>query len=389
MKIDQLCVRFPPAPGGAETHVYSISRELSNRGHDVRVFTSDLYREIPPARLKSWPPMIDGIPVYRFKGYSLGGELHYVFIPGLIPAVLKEENNIVHAHSYGYFHVGVAFLLRVLNGRPFVLTPHFHPEWSMWGGRKRRGMRRIYDRFIGREVLRKVDLVVGVSQHEIDLMKALGLDLSKVRLIPNGIDLKRFNPIPSGRLFRENFGVKERIVLFTGRLASNKGLPFFLDAAKEVLKKAKDVQFVLVGEDGGMREQLEEKARKIGIEKHVLITGHIVSDDLFLSAYGACDLFVLPSEYEAFGIVLLEAMACRKACVATRVGGVPEVVLDGETGVLVDYGDVNGLATTILELLENGERREAMGKKGRERVEEKFTWKRVVDELEKSYLELL
>ena len=104
---------------------------------------------------------------------------------------------------------------------------------------------------------------------------------------------------------------------------------------------------------------------KLGVRKNLFFTGHITDDEVFLSAYAACDVFVLPSEYEAFGIVLLEAMACRKPVVASRVGGVPEAVGSGGAGMLVEYGDHKGLARKLTGLLNDPEWRRKMGRQCR------------------------
>ena len=116
---------------------------------------------------------------------------------------------------------------------------------------------------------------------------------------------------------------------------------------------------------------------------------YATDDELLLSAYPACDVFVLPSEYEAFGLVLLEAMSCEKPCVATNVGGVPEVVEDGKTGLLVEYGNPVALASAIIKLLGDEEKRRSMGMAGRKRVIENFTWPKIVDKIEGVYRELV
>ena len=384
-----MCIRYPPAPGGAETHVYSISKELRRRGHELKVFTSDLYKEIPFVRLEHYGSEHEGIPVKRFKTYSLGGELHYVFFPALIPSLLKEECDIMHAHSYGYFHVNLSAFIKGLRKIPFVLTPHFHPEWSMWGGEKRRRIRRIYDRVIAKHVLDSADAIIGVSRHEIELLKTIEFDESKVRIIPNGIEFSRFDPIPDASPFREKFNIDGQMILFTGRLATNKGLQILVKAMPDVLKEFPDTTFVLVGEDQGMKNRLKRIAEDLGVEKKLVFAGHITDENLFLSAYSACDVFVLPSEYEAFGIVLLEAMACQKPCIGTDVGGIPEVIVDGKSGIIVDYGDVHALANAITELLSDARKRDAFGRFGRERVKEKFTWAKVVEQIEDVYNESL
>jgi len=390
MKILQACIRYPPAPGGAETHVASVSTELARRGYDVHVFCSDLLRETPFRRLDGPYVSVGGIPVRRFRGYSFGGEAHYVFMPRMFPAMLKANVDIVHAHSYGYFQVNCAAAVNRLREMPFVLTPHFHPEWSMWGGDKRRGLRRMYDRFLARPVLESADIIIGVSRHEMEQLSVHRFDRRKIRIIPNGIDFSRFEERPKGERFREHYGIpgSARVILYTGRLAVNKGLHYLVEAAPVIVREFPDTIFVLAGDDQGMGDKLERLAREKGVAEKVIFTGHIHDDALFTDAYGACDVFVLPSEYEAFGIVLLEAMACGKPCVGTRVGGVPEVIEDGRTGLVVEYADTGKLAEAIIRLLGNEEERREFGERGRLRVRERFTWEKVVDRIERVYMEV-
>lgn len=399
MDVLMTAVRYPPAPGGAETHAYEVTKRLLRRGHRVEVFTSDLYKEIPFQRMPKVGEDLDngsgwgnGQKIKRFRAYSLGGELHYVLIPSMVPAMLRYDCDIVHAHSYGYFQVNSAALKRILQPDVrFVLTPHFHPPWSMWGGDRRRRVRGWYDRFFAPRVLDAVDRIIGVSSHEMELMSRLGFDPDKVRVIPNGIDTSLYSPIPDGGKFMREFGLekgRKRYVLYTGRLASNKGLHYLVDAAQRVLSSCDDVFFLLVGEDAGEKEALEKRIRDKGLEASFLLTGHIKDDSVFRSAYGAADVFVLPSEYEAFGIVLLEAMACKVPVVATTVGGVPDVV-DKDSGFLVPYGDSEALAERISRLLDDPALARKMGEKGRKRAMDNFGWNVVVDALEKVYRELV
>ena len=398
-RIIQACIRYPPAPGGAETHVQAVSLGLAKQGWDVGVFTSDLYKEIPFQRFTKPEPLVNGIPVNRFRSYSPGGEFHYVLMPSMVRGFLKEKVDLIHGHSYGYFQNNAAAFVAKLKKIPFVLTPHFHPEWSMWGGETRRKVRKIYDKIIAKPVLRAVDRVIGVSRHEIELMKqALDFDASKVRYIPNGIHLPRFEPVADRNIFVDEFQLFKRkdiipniehIVLYAGRLASNKGLHVLVDAAVEVVDEFPGTLFLLVGEDTGMKDVLIQQMTAKGIREHFLFTGHVHADSTFLSAFSLCDVFVLPSEYEAFGIVLLEAMASYKPCIGTRVGGVPEVIEEGKTGLIVDYDDNIQLADALISLLKSEDRRRRMGVRGRERAVRHFSWDRIVEEIEKVYFELL
>lgn len=393
MKVAQLAIRFPPAPGGAETHVKAVSKELLKRGHELSVFTSDLYKEIPFTKLNEvkdlkYEDSDLELGVRRFKAMTPGGEMHYVFLPGLTKSLMSADMDIMHAHSYGYFHTASAMVRKRIKGTPFIFTPHFHPQWSMWGGEKRKGLRARYDRLVGKRVLDSVDKVIGVSRHEMELLCQMKDVENKVRVIPNGIHINRFTPIPDGSLFRSHFNIKGDMLLYVGRMASNKGLDVLVKAAAQVSKQ-RDVTCVFVGEDEGYKEPAMKLARKLGIEKNVLFTGHIKDNALFNSSFAACDVLVLPSEYEAFGIVLLEAMACEKPCIGSRVGGVPEVILEGKTGYIVEFGDHKAIADHALTILSDKEKARTMGKTGRKRVEDNFTWTKVVDQIEEVYREFV
>lgn len=389
MRILQLCVRFPPAPGGAETHVYSISKELIRRGHEVTVFTSDLYTETPFVRLNGSSSAVNGIPVRRFRAHSLGGEMHYVFMPSVVWESLREDVDIVHAHSYGYFHLNAAFLMKRLRGVPFVLTPHFHPEWSMWGGSGRRRLRRVYDRILAPLIFESADRIIGVSRAEMSLIDSGRLDERKMEIIPNGISPEDFEPLPDEQLFRRRYGLTGQIVLFAGRLATNKGLMTLVDSIPFVLQRLKNTAFVLVGQDQGIKGELLKRARQLGVSDALLFTGHIDDSRLFRSAFAACDVFVLPSEYEAFGIVLLEAMMCEKPCIATAVGGTSEVVIADETGILVEYGRPKDLAEAVVRVLSNPQEARRLGRNGRERVLRRFTWEKIAADIETVYEDLV
>src|SRR5207249_8929404 len=165
---------------------------------------------------------------------------------------------------------------------------------------------------------------------------------TKVRLVPNGIDVKRFAPRPPSSALRASLGVPPSapVALSIGRHVPSKGYRHLVDAAALVERARPGVHWVLVG-DGELRSELEARARRLGLESRVHFTGwrDDIPDVLALS-----DVFVCPSENEGFGRVLIEAMAMAKAVVATAVGGIPEIVLDGATGILVPSGAPAALA---------------------------------------------
>jgi glycosyltransferase involved in cell wall biosynthesis len=387
MKILKLCVRFPPAPGGVEFQMLNICKELQKRGHDVDIFTSDLYSEIPWKKLDKPYSNVEGIPVKRYRAYSLKGDFQYTIMPSLPRAVLKGKWDIIHAHSYGYFpsHVG-AFAAQFERGK-FIFTPHFHPGETSWGGEGRRRIRVLYDKYFSEGVIKAAEKIICVSKGEMSYAIDAGFDQNKIVIVPDSVDISRFDNVQKGS-FKNKYKIEGDFVLFVGRLAKNKGLEYLIGAVPEVLHKFPETKFVLIGEDEGMLHKLLGLAKNLRIEDKIFFLGAL-DDEVLSQAYIDCSVFVLPSEFEAFGIVLIEAMAAEKPCVSTRVGGIPYVVKDRETGILVDYGDEHQLAEAICYLMEDGNMRTSFGKAGRKRVEQNFTIKNAVDRLENVYSEVI
>lgn len=371
MRVVLTAIRYPPSPGGAESHVGALAEGLARRGVDVVVHTSDLHTEYPFAR-RELPCDVHGVRVVRHRARRLANA--WTILPDLPRALALEDYDLLHAHSYGYYHTIAAARSAARKSKPLVFTPHFHPPWSMEGGAGRRALRALFDPTLGRYVVSRAERVIGVSSGEMAVMQRhVRLDASKVRIVPNGFHADAFRPTPSGDAFRARFGLGEApLILFAGRLASNKGLPQLVRAFERLASEHPDARLVLAGEDQGWRARLASATRR-----PLLFTGHL-PDELYRSALAAADLLVLPSEWEAFGIVLAEAMACGTPVVATRVGGAPDVVQDGVTGLLVEHGDVEALARAMGALLADPERRRRMGEAGKARAFAAYSWDAVV-----------
>jgi phosphatidylinositol alpha-1,6-mannosyltransferase len=380
MKILQGCVRYPPAPGGAETVVKAYSEGLRDLGHNVEVVTTDLYTETPFVK-KKMPSVVNGINVTRHKAYTVSGEAHYVLAPGMVQSFLSKNADIIHTHSYGYFQNHAGWIRERFQSTPWVITPHFHPSWSMWGGSKRKTLREFYDTVIGKGTLEAADLITCVSKHERDmLVSEIGLKEDNIKIIYNGINWADWSSVPNKEVFRKQYPtISEKFVLFAGRLATNKGLSDLISAMQLIDKKSVDL--VITGADMGLGKQLEKEASDKGVTMHRL--GHI-DDETYRSVLSAAEMLVLPSEYEAFGIVLLEAAAAKTAVIGTNVGGIPEAMSPGKNGLIVEYNDVNNLAKSIAILLEDEKMSKEMGNSGREWAKN-FSWESIVKEIEHEY----
>ena len=384
MKILQGCVRYPPAPGGAETVVKAYSEGLRDLGHDVEVITTDLYTETPFVK-KEMPSEVNGINVTRHKAYTVSGEAHYVLAPGMVQSFLSKKADIIHTHSYGYFQNHAGWIRERFQSTPWVITPHFHPSWSMWGGSKRKTLREFYDTVIGKGTMESADLITCVSKHERDmLVSEIGISEDNIKIIYNGINWNDWQILPDKNIFRKQYpDISDKFVLFAGRLATNKGLSDLISAMDLVNQKSVDL--VITGADMGLGKQLEKEALEKGVRMHRL--GHI-DDETYRSVLAASEMLVLPSEYEAFGIVLLEAAAAETAVIGTNVGGIPEAMSPGTNGLIVEYNDVDNLSKSIATLLDDAKLCKEMGKAGRVWAKN-FSWDSILKELEQEYSSII
>ena len=210
---------------------------------------------------------------------------------------------------------------------------------------------------------------------------------AKVRVVPNGIDLERFAPRAPSVTLRAALQLPPLapLAVSVGRHVPEKGYRHLIDAAARLEQTRPGVHWVLVG-DGELRSELEAQSRRLDLASRVHFTGSRsdVADLLALA-----DVFVLPSESEGFGRVLVEAMAMARAIVATNVGGIPDIVLDGETGVLVEPANAVALAHAVRGLLDDPARAARLGAAGRRRAESTFSVGAHVDGVERVYHEVL
>jgi glycosyltransferase involved in cell wall biosynthesis len=220
---------------------------------------------------------------------------------------------------------------------------------------------------------RNATLIVTVSKYSSKkIVQFYSVDKAKIRIVPNGVDPQMFRPIEGLEKLKRRIGIDNRqCILFVGGLIPRKGLHFLMEAAKQVVKENKEIRFVIVG-DGPLKNHLIAYSKKSGIYNNFVFLGN-VSDDSLSKLYNCADVFVLPSVQEGQGLALLEAQATAKPVVAFNVGGVSEIVLDKQTGRLIEPDSIE-LAKVILSLLSDKSLREKMGHLGREFVCNNFSW---------------
>lgn len=224
-----------------------------------------------------------------------------------------------------------------------------------------------------RVALRRAESVTAPSRYTVHhLIKTQGLDPVKATLLPYCLDPGFRNCTPCQR---PKSAPSSSQILTVGRLLRSepgKGVDTVIRALRQVIQAVPDARYVVVG-DGDERPRLEGLASESGVDGRVSFLGHLNESEL-QERYLEADVFAMPSRQEGFGIVFLEAMSFGKPIVAAAFGGTPDIVIDGQTGFLVEYGDVKRVADRLIQLLRDADLRTRMGYSGKERVEANYTF---------------
>lgn len=347
---------YPPSVGGLERYTHEVARALHRHpGFEVVVVTTGSSRRtsvvtedgITVVRLAPW---------LKFSNSPVSG-----WWPVQLRSILRRHRvDVVHAHAPTPYLADVAAY--VAGSRPVVLTYHSGSLVKGTGGAVD-ALLRAYERVVLPRVFARADRLVAVSP------AATTHATGRATVVPPGVDTLTFVPGPPPLSPR---------VLFVGRMQRTsrwKGVQVLLEAFAGVVDEVPDARLVLVG-DGDDVPALRSRAAALGIAARVDWRGALSGAEL-VGAYQQASVVVLPSltESESFGMTLVEAMACGRPVVGSRVGGIPFVVRDGVDGVLVPPGDVGSLASALTGLLRDGDRRAALGAAGRAVAEQRWDWR--------------
>ncbi|RBQ08231.1 glycogen synthase [Micromonospora sp. LHW51205] len=384
MRVDLLTREYPPEVyGGAGVHVEYLAREL-RRLADVRVHCFGAPRDEPGVTAYAEPAALAGAnAALRVMGVDL--EM----------AAGTAGTDVVHSHTW-YANLA-GHTAKLLHGVPHVVTAHSLEPLRPWKAEQLGGGYALSS-WCERTAFEAADAIIAVSAGmRRDVLTAYpAVNPDRVRVVYNGIDTAQYAPDRNTDVLdRLGIDPSRPSVVYVGRITKQKGLPYLLRAAREL---PADVQLVLLAgapdtpEIGAEVEELaaELRAKRSGV---VWVAAMLPKHEV-IQVLTHATIFVCPSVYEPMGIVNLEAMACETAVVATATGGIPEVVADGETGLLVPIeqaGDGSGtpldperfvadLAARMNELLADPERIAAFGAAGRRRAVEHFSWQSIAEQ---------
>jgi glycosyltransferase involved in cell wall biosynthesis len=373
-----LSPRFYPFSGGVEVFSYELTRRLIKKGYEVKVLTTDF--ESQPG-----PDTIEGIRIHRYHIPFFA--FRTPIIPHIPLKLFSNHSDLIHVISTYPTLTDLALTIGKMLDKPVVVTHQLDGGAEGWLGRT---ATKLYHRTIAAPLIHLADRVVSTSYSYASSSPILSPILDDVKVIPNAVDETIFNPSIDGSEVALKYGLRNtRNVLFVGRLVPYKGLEYLLSAIEILQHEFSDIHLVIVGE-GELKLKLVQLAEDLGIKELVDFVGHVPNSSL-PPFYTSSDLVVLPSisRLEAFGIALIEAMACGKPVVASSIPGPGEIVEDGVTGYLVPPKDASGLAKAISLIIQNEDMAKRMGKEGRRRVEDNYTWERVTSRYDRLYNELL
>lgn len=377
MKIWQVVPYYPPHVGGMEYYVERLSEELAARGHDVTVFTSS-----NNGKQETYTKNKVKIKTLKIMTKIYNNPIS----PTLFTQLLTEEKpDIINTHQYPIFYSDLAAFASLTRRIPLMVHIHVisDAKSSVSGLTSD-----IYYSTLGLRTLTLADVVVVPSNVYRTKLSKMYVNPNKLQVVYYGIDIKKFNNNSSSDSFKAKYCLKNSIVILSvGRLNYQKGLRFLIKAMSILKKSTPNIKLVIVGE-GEELPILKRLVHSLGIAESVVFTGALNQTEI-KSAYSSCDIFVLPSLFESFGISLIEAQASGKPVIGTKAGGAPEALLNGETGYLVEPGNSFALAEKIAHILSNHSKAIQMGIKGKKFVEQRFSIKNSVTKIEEIYEKII
>ena len=376
VKIGIVSDTFLPQIGGAEIHVKNLAWNLKKLGYQVEIFTNtpgkSFLEEIKVIRNKSRP-----------KPFRILFDLKNLFL-------FLKNVDLCHAHYTFYLSFLSAIICKILK-KPLVIT--LHGMGTLDSSVKGSILRKIFRYFsfkLASKVIATSNEMAGIAQRY--------LPVSKIVVIPNGVDTSYFKPK------NENSQKNSKItVLSMRRLNPKNGVQYLIESIPLIIKEIKNIEFWIAGKEK-LENFLRKRVKELGIERYVKFLGEVPNEKT-LYYYQKADIVVFPSSAESTSIACLEAMACKKVIVASALKVYQEMLGNGERGILVklfdrEFSDYNAplflpkekiklLAKAIVEIARDPEKRKKLGKKAREYVVSYYDWKILISKIEKVYFELL
>jgi len=387
LSVLMLSWEYPPRViGGISPHIYFLSKYLAKQDIKAYVVTCDF----PGAPAHE---VIDGVEVYRVDSYKSPSPDFATWVYLMNMNMQKEtatlikkiggKIDVIHAHDWLVANAGIG--LKHIFRKPLLVTMH-STEMGRRDGLHTTGEKMIHETeaWLTYEAWK----VICCSDYMIDHVKyVFGLPTDKLVMVPNGVNSNGYVTDHDCQTFRSKFALpEEKIVLFVGRLVYEKGIHILINAVPKILSKV-DAKFIIVG-SGYMKEQLLNIVRSMGLEHKVLFEGFLDNDNL-VKLQKCADVSVVPSLFEPFGIVALEAMAAGSPIVVSDTGGLTEIVEHDLTGVKVYPNNPDSLAWGITKVLLNTTYAQSLRNNAYLQIKKRYDWEKIAQDTKRIYEEVL
>ncbi len=365
MKVGIITYDFYPFEGGIGRHIYELYKKLTeNYGIDIVVFSPNKNS------------IKNHVNIFGLSK-KIGKNIMFSFLVNMI------NNNLINKYDLDLVHFhggpgGIIFIKKVKD-TPVIFTVH-HTYYQQYYLIPEQKWKYIFSKFENISY-KFADKIICVSENTRDiLVKNYHIEKEKIEIIPNGVDINKFRPLNNIEKIRNS-------ILFVGRLDERKGIKYLIKSIVLVKEMIPDIKLFIVG-TGKLKKELEKFIILNNIKQNVKFLGRLSDKDL-VEWYNRCEIVVIPSIFEGFGIVAIEAMACKTPIIATNVPGLNSIIKNGENGLLVPPKDSRKLADAIVNLLNDCKLRRHLSVNGRKEVLKKFNWDIIAKRTVKIYEEVI
>jgi glycosyltransferase involved in cell wall biosynthesis len=374
LKIALTCPASIPAVqfGGILFLCIDIAKQLGKRDHDVNIFTTDLDFANNTNTFNKNLAREEKTEFFRITRSHVILKIKLFFINPKMYNLLKKYNpDIIHAIGIRGFQAFVSALVSKFNNIPLIISDQgglfTHPDFNK--GIINKILYRLQEPFI-KFIIKQADKIIVANEYEKKIFKKYTNE-GKLCMIFNGIDYEKLLKIPFD--FKRKINIDAKFILFLGRFNSVKGIDYLLKSYAKVISDTafQNIKLVIMGADFGYQNEMEKLILNLNLQDRIIVLKKPTRDDV-ISAYHACEFLVLPSRWEMSPLTPVEGFACKKSTISSKLHGIPYVIENGKTGLLVDPENIDELADAICKLLKNPELAVQMGKNGYKKVEEVF-----------------
>ena len=376
MNILNLSLRYYPASGGAEDLNKNITEKLSGKGYNFSIFSTYLKDHIanldfiPSASEQEYDNKNN---IKRFKTFKIPKTVYHI-APGFLTAGICLKNiDLIHSWTMMYFPALSGLILKLLKNKPLILNPIVDENNLIH--------RKLYSDTFGKLTVSRADCISVLTRYSIDVLNKFGFKCKNFEIIPAGVDISEFNEMFDRSRFVK---IDKFNLLFAGRLAHGKGIDTLIKSVKILDSEKKQIHLNIAGPDFGDFERLKKLTEELELTDKITFCGKLDRNEL-VKLFKCSDVFILPSRYEAFGIVLIEAMAAGIPVIGSNISAIPFVIDDEKTGLLFEPDNFYELADKIKLLINRSDLVSAFVKTAAQKVEMEYNWEKVISKYSMLY----